>query len=580
LKQPHYQTYALLNKNITVWDVAALVMVLTVIFALGWGASNMITPYNVGENLPITLSPAALPGYAVRSVTRILIAMLFSLFFTFVFGTWAAKSREAEKVILPFIDIMQSVPVLGVLSVIVVACIRLFPGSLMGPELAAIIAIFTAQAWNMSLSFYQSLKTVPKELQEAASMLQLSALQRFWRLEVPFALPGLMWNTMVSMSASWFFVVASEAISVSNQTINLPGIGSYIAAAIDAGNLLCCLYAILAMFFVILVYDQLLFRPLLSWSLRFRLEAQNEENTSWFLDLLQRARTFRKISALSRQNLLSVVHFSNRFSMPQIKFQKKWPKPLASHKVWIWRISFYVGLILSCAYFVSYILQSVPHTEIPHVAWLGLITLFKVFVLIFLCSLIWVPIGVKIGLSPRARGWAQPICQFLAAFPANLFYPVIVMLILHYDLSVNIFTTPLMILGTQWYVLFNVIAGASQIPQELLLACDNFGVRKWQRWKKLILPAIFPYYITGAMTASGGSWNASIIADVVEWGSVKLTAVGLGGYITEYTTTGDFPRIALGIGVMCAYVLVVNHILWLPLYRLATQRFALDQANE
>jgi len=575
-----YHSSAVLGKPLTVWDLAALLLVLTALFALGWGATEMATPYSLGDPIHITLSPLELPAYAIRTITRMLIAMVCSLLFTFVFATWAAKSREAERIIIPFIDIMQSVPVLGVLSIIVVGCIKLFPGSLLGPELAAIIAIFTAQVWNMALSFYQSLKTVPNELHELGDMLHLSPMQRFWRVEVPFAFPSLIWNIMISMSASWFFVVASEAISVNNQNISLPGIGSYIALAIDEANVLACVYAILAMLFVILIYDQLLFRPMISWSARFRAEEDDTESQSWFLNILQRARIIRKLAAVTRRFFLNLIPLFSRFSMPALSINQKFSAKYSHTAIMLWRTFYYGFLAYWAIYAARYVMESLNYAEVAHVLWLASITFIKVLILILLCSVIWVPIGVKIGLSPRARKWAQPACQFLAAFPANLFFPLFVIAILKFHLSVNVFTSPLMILGTQWYILFNVIAGARQIPHELLLACDNFGVTSWLRWKKFLLPAIFPYYVTGALTAAGGCWNASIIADIVQWGDVKLTAVGLGGYIAEYTATGDFPRIALGIGVMCLFVNLLTHFVWAPLYKMAGTRFKLDDVND
>lgn len=559
------------------WDMVALLVVLAIIALLGWSAGQMSAPYSVGQVIPISLDPKYLPKYALRTVLRMFIALFFSLLFTFTIATWAAKSKRAERIIIPFIDILQSVPILGFLSITVVGFIHLFPGSLLGPECAAIFAIFTSQAWNMALGFYQTVKSVPKELQEAADMFHLSAWQKFWRIDVPFSLPGLLWNTMASMSAGWFFVVASEAISVSNQQILLPGIGSYITLAIASANLKAIGFAVLAMFIVILIYDQLLFRPLVAWSEKFKNEwADNDtrEARSWVIYLLNRTRLLRLIGSYINKLYNDFVNLSFLRQEPQsiYKIQQR------SSTSFFWIISF-VGIMLGTATilcFAFYIYNHYSLYTFGHVFFLGLVTALRVFILVILCSLVWVPIGVWVGLRPNVAYYVQPIAQFLAAFPANLLYPFVVVIIVTYHLNVNIWASPLMILGAQWYILFNVIAGTSIIPKDLLQASDNFGLNTFLRWKRLILPGIFPYYITGAITAAGGAWNASIVAEVVSWGNTKLVATGLGAYISEYTSLGDFNRIALSIGMMCVLVLVFNYLIWRPLYLLAENRFMLE----
>lgn len=560
------------------WDILALLFVLAVITFFAWNARQMATPYQVGQLIPISLNPAILPFYAARTVMRMLIALIFSFLFTFIFGTWAAKSRYAEKIIIPMIDVLQSVPILGFLSIGITGFIALFPGSLLGPESAAIFAIFTSQAWNMAFSFYQTVKSVPGELQEAAHMFHLSTWQRFWRIEVPFSMPGLLWNTMMSMSAGWFFVVASEAITVSNQHILLPGIGSYIATAIKAADLQATGYAILAMFVVIIIYDQLLFRPLVAWSDKFKAEEQGTEKTpaSWVINLFRRARMMGILGS-------KLAGFGDTFV--NIKFFRSSSR---SHNVFllrvrnerlinvIWSVTTFLIGVGAFIFIGNYIAHHIAFTDIKYVFGLGLVTACRVFILIILCSLIWVPVGVWIGLKPKVAQIGQPIAQILAAFPANLLYPFIVVFIVTYHLHPDIWLTPLMILGAQWYILFNVIAGASTIPKDLLQVTDNLGVAGWLRWSRLILPAIFPYYITGAITAAGGAWNASIVAEVASWGNTKVAATGLGAYISEYTTSGDFSRIALGIGMMCVLVLIFNRSVWRPLYAYAINRFSLE----
>src|SRR5579884_2298093 len=558
------------------WDILALPMVFGTIALLAWGGLAMSQRYHVGEVLPIDLDPWRLPAYALRTVLRMAAALVASLVFSLAYAALAAKNRQAEKILIPVLDILQSVPILGFLSITVTGFIALFPGRLLGVECAAIFAIFTSQAWNMTFSVYQSLRTVPAELIEAARMYHLSPWQRFWRLEVPHAIPSLVWNMMMSVSGGWFFVVASEAITVSGQTILLPGVGSYIATAIDQKNLGAIGYAVLIMLVVILLYDQLLFRPLLAWSRKFRNDSAPDEDNArpWSLIVMQRARVFdllqEGVLALNRA-VDAVITGIVRRRMPRGE-----PKPPAP-----WAEYAYDLILLAAAggglyWIVAFIRASIGLHEIGWVFLLGLLTAARVLVLIAIASLVWVPIGAWIGLRPRLADRVQPIVQFLAAFPANLFFPVAVVLILHFALNPEIWLSPLMILGTQWYILFNVIAGTTALPAELRLAASNLGVRRWLWWRRVILPAIFPAYVTGAVTAAGGSWNASIVAEVVQWGPTRLRATGIGAYIAQYTAEGDGPRIALGIVVLCLYVLAFNRLLWRRLYDLAAERLRAD----
>lgn len=559
------------------WDIIALLFALGLIALLTWQAKQMTIPYQIGQVIPMSLDPANLPGYAMRTVSRMFIALFFSLLFTFTFGTWAAKSRRAEKLIIPLIDVLQSIPILGFLSITIVGFIALFPGSLLGPECAAIFAVFASQAWNMALGFYQTVRSVPAELREAANMFHLSAWQRFWRIDVPFSMPGLLWNTMMSMSASWFMVVASEAISVSNQQILLPGIGSYITLAIKSADMKAIIYAISAMLVVILLYDQLLFRPLVAWAEKFKSEqvTQEREAHSWLLDLLHRTRLVRYIGFKLADLFNAFVNVSIFRSRPRTYHSRIFSSRYNQTMEKIWNGLLIIAVIAVIVFGAHYILENIALREVFHVFVLGLITALRVFILIIACSLLWVPIGVWVGLRPRIAEYVQPIAQFLAAFPANLLYPLVVILIVRYHLSVNIWVTPLMILGAQWYVLFNVIAGASVLPKDLLQVADNLGLSVGLRWRRLILPGIFPYYMTGAITAVGGAWNASIVAEVVQWGQTKLVATGLGAYITQHQEAGDFVHIALGIGMMCILVLIFNRLVWRPLYVVAETRFQL-----
>ncbi len=556
------------------WDALAVVLVLGLLVFLAEASRHLFEPLTELTRQPVSLDPANLPEYAARTTLRMLIAMALSLVFTFTYATLAAKSRRAERLLVPLLDILQSVPILGFISVTIVFFMALAPGRVLGAEYAAIFAIFTSQAWNMAFSFYQSLRTVPTELVEAARNFRLSPWMSFWRVDVPFAMPQLIWNMMMSMSGSWFFVVASEAISVGNTTITLPGVGSYIALAIEHRDLKAVGWAIATMLVVILIYDQVLFRPLVAWADRFRFEQEpgGAPPRSWVFDVLRRSRLVDRVTrpcgALWRQLLLA--RWSNRGAAAK-------PTPEKQHP-WImfqWAAIVVVLGALALWQVARFVTEDITLADIGTTMVLGFLTLTRVVVLIAIASVIWVPVGVWVGTRPNAAEVVQPVAQFLAAFPANVLFPVAVSAIVALKLDPNIWLSPLMILGTQWYILFNVIAGAIAIPAELRAAGTNFRVRGWLWWRRIALPAVLPYYVTGAITASGGSWNASIVAEVASWGKEHLQAKGLGAYIAQQTDAGDFHRIVLGITVMSLFVVVINRLFWRPLYRYAERKFRL-----
>ncbi|MBV6304622.1 ABC transporter permease subunit [Candidimonas humi] len=564
------------------WDFIAFPLIICLIAMGVVGYHQTMAPISVLQTQAISLSPGALPDYALRTTLRMLAAMCASLIFTLVYGTIAAKSRRAEKILVPILDILQSVPVLGYISFTVTFFLALFPGRVVGAECAAIFAIFTSQAWNMAFSFYQSMRTVPRDLQEVARNFRLSPWQRFWKLEVPFAMPGLVWNMMMSMSGGWFFVVASEAITVGNHTITLPGVGAYLATAIEHRDLAAVGYVILTMALVILAYDQLLFRPLVAWADKFRMENTMSATTpeSWLLDLVRRTRLITQLlkplggvlAALARLPMaFAAVRRSGRDPAPAAETRP--PSKLAD-AAWVLLIVLVTLYVLYRV--VAYVSTGVSLSEVGHVFVLGAITLLRVMVLIALATLVWVPLGVLIGLRPALSEKVQPLAQFLAAFPANLLFPVFVVLIVRYHLNPDIWLSPLIILGTQWYILFNVIAGTSAFPNDFKEAAANFRIRGWQWWKQVMLPGIFPYYVTGAITAAGGAWNASIVSEYVSWGNDKVAAHGLGAYIAHNTTAGNFPKIILGIAVMSLFVTLVNRLLWRPLYAYADARLRMD----
>jgi NitT/TauT family transport system permease protein len=557
------------------WDVLAFILVVAFFVYLAQAARGLTGSLAHLEATPISLAPSALIGYAARTGLRMLIALVFSLIFTFTYATLAAKSRRAEVLLVPLLDFLQSVPILS-FSIFILFFLQLTPGRVAGAEMAAIFLIFTSQAWNMAFSFYHSLRSIPDEMEEAARNFQFSPWMRFWRLEVPFAMPPLIWNMMLSMSGGWFFVVASEAISVGSTTVTLPGVGSYIALANEQRNYTAIGWAIAAMFVVIVIFDQLLFRPLIASADWFRLEQEvgQTPNRSWALTMMRRSRILGVIGR-AFAGVLRAGMKPRRAPHPAraTATLTRWPQRFGD-------VAWYAALIavglVALWKTVTFVHGDVPVGEIGRVVLFGFITLLRVAVLIGIASLIWVPIGVWVGMRPRVASIVQPIAQFLAAFPANLFFGFVVSAIVVLKLSPDLWLSPLMILGTQWYILFNVIVGASAISPELRYVGQNLGVRGWLWWKRLALPAVFPFYVTGAITAAGGSWNASIVSEVVSWGKETVTARGLGAYIHAATEAADFQRVVLGTVVLSLFVVVLNRLFWRPLYARAERKFRMS----
>jgi NitT/TauT family transport system permease protein len=557
------------------WDVLAFILVFAFFVYLAQAARGLTGSLAHLEATPISLAPSALVGYSARTGLRMLIALLFSLIFTFTYATLAAKSRRAEVLLVPLLDFLQSVPILS-FSIFILFFLQLTPGRVAGAEMAAIFLIFTSQAWNMAFSFYHSLRSIPDEMVEAARSFRFSPWMRFWRLEVPFAMPPLIWNMMLSMSGGWFFVVASEAISVGNTTVTLPGVGSYIAVANDQKNYTAIGYAIGAMFVVILIFDQLLFRPLIASADWFRLEQEvgQTPNSSWALTMMRRSRFLgligRAFAALLRAGMKPAR--PTQAATEKSAFVR-WDERFGDYA---WYGALLVIGLAALWRTATFVHGDVPLGEIGRVVGFGMITLLRVAVLIALASLIWVPIGVWVGMRPQVASIVQPVAQFLAAFPTNLFFGVVVSAIVLFQLTPDIWLSPLMILGTQWYILFNVIVGASAVSPDLRYAGQNLGLKGWLWWKRLALPAVFPFYVTGAITAAGGSWNASVASEVVSWGKETVTAHGLGAYIHAATEAADFQRVVLGTVVLSLLVVTINRVFWRPLYARAERKFRMS----
>ncbi len=557
-------------------DVAVILGTLVLLALVARIGAGTLVSFQPPDIVPgIDLNPRNLPYYAGRSTLRMFIALFWSTVFTLVYGYIAAHNRRAERIMVPLLDILQSVPVLGFLSITVTGFIALFPGSLLGLEAASIFAIFTSQVWNMTFSFYQSLRTVPEELDEAATLYQLLRWQRFTKLEVPSATIGLLWNAMMSFGGGWFFVAASEAISVLNQKYTLPGIGSYVAAAIAAKNLMALGWAVLAIAVVIILVDQLFWRPLIAWSDKFRMEqsASAEAPESWVYDLLKAARIPRLVGKALTPASEIINRFLSALTRPQPAPDVDPVRQERGDRLYTLVLLVVIGAL--AIWTLHFILTTVGLAEVLKTFGLGLLTFLRVTVLLVFATVIWTPIGVAIGFNPKLARLLQPVVLFLASFPANFIFPFATLFFIQTHISINWGSILLMSLGAQWYILFNSIAGAQSIPTDLREMAADVGLKGWKRWQKLIIPGIFSAWVTGGVTATGGAWNASIVSEVVSWGQTTLTATGLGAYIAQATEVGDWPRITLGIAMMSLFVVGLNRLFWRRLYHLAETKYHL-----
>ncbi|TAM67537.1 MAG: ABC transporter permease subunit [Microbacteriaceae bacterium] len=550
----------------------AVVVSFYVIISLSHG---ILSPFTA-QTAPTTVStnPWDLPYYAARSLLRMFVALAVSVVFSLVYATAAARSRRAGAVLIPILDILQSVPVLGFLSVTLTVWLTLFPNNMLGLECASIFAIFTSQAWNMTFAFYQSLVTQPRDLDEAARLLRLTKWQRFWNLDVPGGMIPLVWNGMMSFGGGWFFLVASEVISVNNKTYALPGIGSYVATAADDGDIGKIVLASVVMVIMVIAVNFFFWRPLTAWAERFR----NEDSEggagprSIVFDILRRSR-LPHLAGLALRPISRLLDAATRpFGIADVRMGANLARRRAGDIVF-WSV---VGAVVlwGAVEMLSWTGSAVGLAEWGHAFLLGLATFARVVVLLVFATAIWVPIGVWIGMNPRVSRLAQPIVQIFASFPANFLFPIVTAALVATGVSLNWGGILLMALGAQWYILFNVIAGASAIPNDLREASANLRLSRRLRWRTLILPAIFSAYVTGGITAAGGAWNASIVAEVVSYHGTTLTATGLGAYITEATMHGDAARTLIGVAIMSLFVVGINRLFWRRLYRLAETRFS------
>jgi NitT/TauT family transport system permease protein len=561
-------------------DASVLAGMAVLFFLLTRLSHGISAPFSrVSAPSSVSTDPASLPYYAARSLLRMFAALAVSLVFALVYATAAARVRRAEKILLPILDVLQSVPVLGFLSVTLTVWLTLFPRTALGVECASVFAIFTSQAWNMTFAFYFSLVSQPRELDEAARILRLTRWQRFWKLDVPNGTIPLVWNGMMSFGGGWFFLVASEVISVNNHTYALPGIGSYVAAASEHRQIGRLLLAIAVMLVMVLGVNIIFWRPLTAWAEKDRIgdSAGADAPRSIVLDALRRSVVPGVIARRLRPAGRALDRATRPLGLAEYPLQVSVVRRRAADVIFAAACVALIGFGLYRM--LVYVAHGTGLGAYPHAFLLGLVTFSRVIALVVLGSIVWVPIGVWIGMNPRVCRYAQPVVQVLASFPANFLFPFFALLLIRTGASINIGGIVLMSLGAQWYILFNVIAGASAIPNDLREAAASLRLGTGLKWRALIGPAIFGAWVTGAITAAGGAWNASIVAEVVTYGHTTLTAYGLGAYIAQSTQAGNFARTLVGVSVMSIYVVGLNRLLWRRLYRIAETRFAAHPAR-
>jgi len=523
----------------------------------------------------ISRNPLALPAYAGYSLLRITIAYVLSLAFTLVYGYIAAYNPRAERFMIPLLDVLQSIPVLSFLPGVMLAMVALFPGRQLGVEAGAILLIFTGQVWNMAFSFYASLKSIPKEMREAAKVYGFSWWQRFIQMELPFAAIGLVWNSMMSVAGGWFFLMACEMFVLGSRDFRLPGLGSYLQTAASAGDTTSILWGVATMIAVIVLLDQFIWRPVIAWAEKFKVEQVESTDTSrsWVLDLIRHSRSLAKLRENTFQPLGEklMLYFSRPRTEPGEQHRSAW-------KLWLGRLVA-LAVLTGMGYGVvrvAMILSGLQKAEL-HEAGLGLVATFVRVNLALLIGALWtIPAGVAIGFNPRLARIAQPLAQIAASVPATALFPVVLLLLIRVGGGLGVGSIVLLLLGTQWYILFNVIAGAIAIPTDLKECCSVFRLEGLQRWKKLILPGIFPYLVTGLVTASGGAWNVSIVAEYFHFKGHIYTTTGLGATISQATDAGNFDLLLAATMMMAATVVTINRLVWRRLYALAETRFRLE----
>jgi NitT/TauT family transport system permease protein len=561
------------------WTVATDLAVLFCGLACFYGIV-LIARYWSGGAVPhaeIDRSPTALPLYSLYSLARILIAYALSLVFALGYGWLAAHKKRLETPMLAVLDVLQSIPVLSFLPGVMLALVTLIPTRQLGIELGAVILIFTGQVWNMAFSFYSSLKSIPRELHEAAQIYRLSPLQIFLTLELPYGTIGLVWNSMVSVAGGWFFLMACEMFVLGKRDFRLPGLGSYLQVAASAGDTASILWGLLAMIGVIVVLDQLLWRPVIAWSDKFKFEQVESIAVprSPILEALRRSQTVKLLRTRLFEPMSERINDRSADQANRPKREGKRIKFLASALIATTTVVLAAVAIYGSWLAIS-MLREVDRVSLGMTLKSALATFLRVNAALLIASTWTIPAGVGIGFHPRLARIAQPLAQIAASVPATALFPVLLLALVNLGGGLGIGSIALMVLGTQWYILFNVIAGAMAIPSDLREVADVFKFSRVERWRTVVLPGIFPYLITGLVTASGGAWNASIIAEYFHIKGETLSTLGLGAEISRATDSGNFALLLLATIVMALMVLTVNRLVWRPLYRHAETRFKLD----
>ena len=530
----------------------------------------------VNTQAEVQLHPGALPKYAMFSLIRIAIAYVLSLLFTFVYGYIAAYNSKAERFMVPLLDILQSIPVLSFLPTVMVAMVALFPTRQLGVELGCIVLILTGQVWNMTFSFYSSLKSIPREMREAAMIYRLSWWQRFTQMELPYAAIGLIWNSMMSVAGAWFFLMACEMFVLGNRDLRLPGLGSYLQTASNADDTRAIIWGLAAMVSVVVLVDQIIWRPMIAWAEKFKFEQVEAAfpPRSPVLDLLRRSKILpmaARLSFLPLRERLNLFFARADASASQQQLGRRAGK-------WVlWTLL--VGCVVGVAYAVvkmTSMLVAISGPEIRHILLGAGATFLRVEATLLLAALWTIPAGLYIGLRPRLSAFAQPIAQIAASVPATALFPIILLVLIRLGGGLGIGSIVLLLLGTQWYILFNVIAGASAIPTDLREVCGVFRLGNLDRWRTLLLPGIFPYLITGLVTASGGAWNASIVAEYFHFRKQTFATTGLGALISQATDSGNSRLLLAATIFLAAMVVTINRLVWRRLYYLASTRFKLE----
>lgn len=559
-------------RSFTWGDLVVSLLVTVVVYV---GIRLAISAPTVLKGPEISLSLTVLPWYALLSIGRMLAAYALSLLFTLVYGYAAARYRRAEPILLPLLDVLQSVPILSFLPVVLLSFSAILPQAL-AAELASIVLIFTSQVWNLTFNWYQSLRTIPRDLQEASMIFRLNAWLRFRNLELPFAAIGLLWNSMMSWAGGWFFLMAAEIFTVGDRDFRLPGLGAYLKEAAAQGNVTAMGWGLATLILVIVMLDQLVWRPLLAWSERFKLEMveSREAHTSWFYDALRSSTIASWLrTTVMRPGLERVDAWLLRcFPVPTIDGGHE------NRLIWKWLVVAVTGglALLYGTYRAGALLMAVTGEQWQDIGVGILATLGRVVAALMIAVGWTVPVGVAIGMNTRVSRWLQPLVQVAASVPATALFPIILILLLDLPWGLNVAAVLLMLMGTQWYLLFNTIAGVSAIPQDLKDTAALLQLPRGDRWRTLFLPSLVPSLITGAITASGGAWNASIVAEYVEFGGQTFKTNGIGSQIARATADGDYPLLLAATLTMIFTVVAINRLLWRRLYRVAEERYRME----